>query len=197
MPEMSPDGLRIDVSQLVQRSVASLHAHLVTRPTGRAVRLAIETQLAEVGDPTVSLVDLSDVSILDFSCADEVVAKLLQRYLPEDRPRNAFFVFRGVQARHRDPMEIVLRRQSLAAVAQGDDGEFMLVGERSPAEDHAWQALESASQLSETHLHDEGDDTVLARGLQRLLARRLLFQDPTRGDVYSLGHLVRRLENRA
>jgi hypothetical protein len=39
------DPVWIDVGQVLQRTVASLYAHLVTRPTGRAVRMAIEAQL--------------------------------------------------------------------------------------------------------------------------------------------------------
>lgn len=200
-----PDPIRIDVSRLVQKSVASLHAHLVTRPTGRAVRLAIETQLAEVGDPAVSLVDMSDVTILDYSCADEVVAKLLQRYLPADRPRNAFFVFRGVQARHREPMETVLHRQQLAAVAQGEDGGFDLVGARSPAEDRAWDHLESVGSVAAAVLGEptaggahppapDAADSDMRDGLRRLLERRLVFQDVEAGYVHALSHLVRELD---
>ena len=33
----APDPIRIDVGSLVQRSVASLYAHLVTRPTGNEI----------------------------------------------------------------------------------------------------------------------------------------------------------------
>lgn len=192
MPEPRPDGIRIDVSRLVQRSVASLHAHLVTRPTGRAVRLAIETQLAEVPDPAVSLIDLSDVSILDFSCADEVVAKLVQRYLPDDRPRNAYFVFRGVQQRHREPMEIVLNRQSLATVTQSEDGSFGLLGACSSAEEHAWQVLAERGRLGPEELQSAGD-AELDAGIEQLHARRLVFRDPS-GGVHALSHLVQLLE---
>lgn len=193
MPELRPDPIRIDVGALVQRSVASLYAHLVTRPTGRAVRLAIESQLAEAGDPAVSLIDLSEVTILDFSCADEVVAKLLQRYLESDRPREAFFVFRGVQARHRDPMEAVLERQSLAAVAQREDGIFELMGARSPAEHRVWMEVEASGRMGGDRLRalpQESEDRV---AFDQLVARRLVFSTPESGDLVALSRLVRGL----
>ena len=66
MGELSLPPIQIDVGSLVQRSVATLYSHLVTRPTGRAVRLAIESLLAEAGDTALSLIDLSEVSVLDF-----------------------------------------------------------------------------------------------------------------------------------
>ena len=93
--DLSFPPIEIRVGALVQRSVATLYSHLVTRPTGRAVRLAIESQLAEAGDTAFSLIDLSEVTVLDFSCADEVVAKLVARYLEADRPREAYFVIPG------------------------------------------------------------------------------------------------------
>src|SRR5690606_2896527 len=146
---------------------------------------AIESQLAEAGEPTVSLIDLSEVTILDFSCADEVVAKLLQRYLAEDRPRQAFFVFRGVQARHRDPMEAALERQSLAAVAQREDGHFELLGARSPHEHRAWSELEVRGHLETPvieKLFPRGDDL---QALDRLVERRLAFRAAGAGGVHA------------
>ena len=73
-----------DLSTLVRRSVASLYSHLVTRPTGQALRLGIESQICELGTPCVSVLDFSQVAVLDYSCADETVAKLLKRYQQPD-----------------------------------------------------------------------------------------------------------------
>jgi hypothetical protein len=190
MVDGRPDPIRIDVGALVQRSVASLYAHLVTRPTGRAVRLAIETQLAEAGEPTVSLIDLTEVTILDFSCADEVVAKLLQRFLDADRPRNAFFVFRGVQVRHRDPMEAALERQSLVAVAQREDGRFELLGPASAAERTAWARIERAGHIPAADREEQFREAELRSGLSRILSRRLVFEAAGTGDLVALSRLV-------
>lgn len=185
-------SVQIDVGRIVRRSVASLYSHLVTRPTGRAVRLAIETQLAEVGETAFSVIDLSEVTVLDFSCADEVVAKLLLRYLEEDRPRDAFFVFRGVGELHRDPIEVVLERQRLAAVAQTVEGPFELMGTRTEAEAHVWRLVEN-----EGHLPGADWRNVVERAhhdaMDRLVARRLVFRAPVSGDIHALSRLVRDL----
>ena len=77
MSEVWLDPIAIDVGEVLQRTQTSLYSHLVTRPTGRAVRMAIKTQLQGNSNRSFSLIDLSEVVILDFSCADEVVAKLL------------------------------------------------------------------------------------------------------------------------
>ena len=131
----------IDLQSLVRRSVASLYSHLVTRPTGRALRLGIESQIVELGDRCLSVLDFRQVVILDYSCADEAVAKLILRYIGDDRPSDAYFLARGVGDHHRDPIESVLARHDLALVAEVDDG-FTLLGNVTPLERDAWCALE-------------------------------------------------------
>ena len=180
--------VQIDVGGLVRRTVATLYSHLVTRPTGRAVRLAIETQLEEAGETSCSLIDLSEVTVLDFSCADEVVAKLLARYLGEDRPRDAFFVFRGVAEQHRDPVEAVLERQGLAAVAHSG-ARCELLGVRSGDEDVVWGVVEERGRV-------QNDDipALLRRkrdleALEALVRRRLVFRSAV-GDVQALSRFV-------
>ena len=83
MTGQGPDSISIDVGEVLQRSVASLYSSLVTRPTGRAVRMAIETQLQGAGSLSISLIDFSEVGIIDYSCADKVVAKLLRQQLAD------------------------------------------------------------------------------------------------------------------
>lgn len=188
-PLQAPEPLRIDVAGLVKRSVASLYSHLVTRPTGRAVRLAIESQLAEAGEPSVSLVDFSQVTILDFSCADEVVARLLSRYMGDDRPRDAFFVFRGVQEWHEEPIQVVLERQSLAAVTQVADGTLRLLGTVAPQEVRVWERVEALQEVAPAatgEAFEEADDRVV---LEQLVHRRLVFRAPG-GGLHALTHLL-------
>lgn len=184
-PLSSPEPLSIDVGGLARRSVSSDYSHLVTRPTGRAVRLAIESLLAEAGEPSVSLVDFSQVTILDFSCADEVVARLLRCYLADDRPRDAFFLLRGVQEWHEEPIEAVLQRQELAAVAEVDGAGLKLLGTVDESEVTAWTEVERYRTVTGD---EELDDGVVA-GLERLVARRLVFRGPD-GRVHALSHLV-------
>jgi len=182
------EPLQIDVGGLVRRSVATLYSHLVTRPTGRAVRLAIETQLAEAGETSCSLIDLTHVTVLDFSCADEVVAKLLTRYLEADRPQDAFFVFRGVAERHRDPIEAVLERHRLAAVTEAD-GSYELLGSRSPLEARVWCTVEERGRLSAEGVRSLFPEEGERETLDGLVRRRLVFRSP-RGEVHALSRLV-------
>lgn len=192
MTDLPLDPIAIDVGHLVQRTVASLYSHLVTRQTGRAVRMAIETQLAELGERSLSLIDLSEVAVLDFSCADEVVAKLLQRYA-EAGHTQAYFVFRGVAEPHREQIEWVLRRQQLAVVAETGPGRFELVGHRSDAQDAAWRVLEERGLVAREELGTYFPEGEARSALDQLVERRLAFASPISGRYHALSRLVAHL----
>lgn len=136
--------LSFNLSALVRRSVASLYSHLVTRPTGQALRLGIESQIGELGDLCVSVLDFSEVVVLDYSCADEAVAKLIQRFQGDDRPAEAYFVARGITEHHLETLEEVLVRHKLALVAEVEPAGFTLLGVVSEAERRVWEALQAA-----------------------------------------------------
>jgi hypothetical protein len=166
-------------------AVASLYQrNLVTRHTGRAVRLSIEGLVSELGATSLTVLDFGDVAVIDFSCADEVVAKLVLRAVDGVSDEvDHFFVFRGVAQHHVDPMDSALRRRGLAAAAEGPGGEPFLMGEVEPAASRLWQAVCEAGQVRLDDLApvlgmDPGD---CGRLLDRMCARRLLRRD---GQAY-------------
>mgnify|MGYP000922508433 CR=1 FL=1 len=192
MTGQAPDPIAIDVGEVLQRSVTSLYSSLVTRPTGRAVRMAIETQLQGAGTLSISLIDFSEVGIIDFSCADEVVAKLLQQYLADD-VRDAFFVFRGVREPHHPQVEGALQRQELAAVVEVEPERFTLVGSFSEDEQRVWDHLETEGALDAHAIARIESQAQDARALESLLARGLAFRSPQSGRVHALSRLVAHL----
>ena len=192
MSDVPPDPIAIDVGSLVQKTVTSLYSHLVTRPTGRAVRMAIETQLSGAGERSLSLIDLSEVTILDFSCADEVVAKLLQRYLNESI-HEAFFVFCGVREPHRDQIQVVLERQQLIAVGETEPGSFELLGAPESAEAASWRTLEERGLVTSEELMVVFPDEHARSALDRLVEHRVAFRSPVSGRYHALSRLVRHL----
>ena len=135
----------IRVMAVQRRSVTSLFSNLVTRPTGRAIRTGVESQIAEMdgpaASPCLSILDFSQVRVLDYSCADEIVAKLLLRFLGEERPAEAYFVVLGMQEHHEEAIEAVLERHSLLLVARDDEGTVKLLGAATPVHRAAWDAL--------------------------------------------------------
>jgi hypothetical protein len=183
------DPVHIDVGQVLGRTMTSLYSHLVTRATGRAVRVAIEARLRAAGPRSLSLIDLSEVVILDFSCADEVVARLV-----EDSVRSssyeAFFVFLGVHEPHRDQVETVLERRGLAAVVETHPGTYRLAGRRSEREEVVWTELERCGLVGPEELARLAPDPEHADALASLLQRRLAFRSPASGRVHALSQLA-------
>jgi hypothetical protein len=169
----------IDLSSVLRRTVCELYSNLVTRPTGAAVRGEIEQQLAEARDRTLTIIDFANVGLLDFSCADEVVAKLLLRFVTDDAPAEAYFVFRGLSDSHLDAIESVLERHRLALVVQRADGRAQVVGTLTDGERDAWQTLYERGRVATADLPaalgagDEDAEAIVDRLWRRRLVMRL------------------------
>lgn len=141
-PESGVVPLALDLTRGGHRSVTSLYSNLVTRPTGRAVRLGLESQLAEMPGSglCVSVLDFGSVRVLDYSCADEIVAKLLLGFRRADAGRNVYLLVRGVHDHHQDAIEAVLERHGLVVVGEMDGG-FVLLGAANPVQRACWASL--------------------------------------------------------
>lgn len=213
--------IAIDVSSVLRRTVCDLYSNLVTRPTGAAVRTEIEQLLLDAAAPvavgaatgegasgatepaetrrpalgTLTVIDFTHVNLLDFSCADEVVAKLLLRFADasaaaEAATRPAYFLFRGVRDEHLEAIEIVLERYGLALVAVATHGEAILVGRVDDGEREAWHAVHRLGRAGVEELASEigADADTVARLLEALWRRRLVMR--YEGDYVALGGLT-------
>jgi hypothetical protein len=70
--------------------------------------------------------DFTGVGCLDYSCADEIVAKLV-------RDKVCVLLLRGLTDAHREAIEPVLAGAGLAALCAGADGTLEGLGAREPA----------------------------------------------------------------
>lgn len=168
----------IRVQQLLRETIPGPYSDLVTRPTGRAVRTSIRQALvAEPG--TVALLDFSDVGLVDFSCADEVIAQLLL-----NPPTGATIVLRGLRDEQLEAIEHVLEHHAIAALVQDpESGEARMVGRVSPDLRTAFFMLYSAGPSSARQLAAvlEWDVTHTETTLETLARLRLIRTD---GDRY-------------
>jgi hypothetical protein len=181
-----------DLSTLMPRSVASLFSHLVTRPTGQALRLGIESQLSELGPFCISILDFSQVVVLDYSCADEVVAKLIMNYQREDRANDAYFLACGLAEEHTDPIEEVLVRHRLALVAELKS-EYALLGHASAFERVVWCELQRAGDADPAELARlvGAAEAQIASALSTLHGLRTVLRPVNSIRYYSLTSLLR------
>ena len=171
--------MHIDVSTVLRQTLScELYSNLVTRPTGAAVRTQIEALLAESRERSLTVIDFSHVGMIDFSCADEVVAKLLLRYVAAERAdREAYFLFRGVNDDHWDAIEAVLERHGLALVLETVDG-ARIVGMVNDGERRAWEKVYELGRTVPADLASAlgTPPADCARMLDALHRRRLLMR---------------------
>jgi hypothetical protein len=181
----------IDLGAMLRRTVCELYSDLVTRPTGAAVRTGIERQLAEIAGRTLTVIDFSRVGLLDFSCADEIVAKLLALCCSDARPSDAYFLLSGVREIHLEPIETVLERRELSVVAQASSGVPDLLGVANGTERVLWSTLDRLGRGSAM-------DIALAAGippaeaepeLRSLCERRVIMRETD--EFVALGALAR------
>ena len=130
----------IDLKEVLARSVGA-HSDLVTRSTGAAVRSSIEAALGATPGEASVVLDFSSVRVLDCSCADEVVAKLLLRRPTGPGGPVWWFVIRGLSDVHAEEIDYVLRRQGLALVVEEEDGGIRLLGQVEPSAAAAWRVV--------------------------------------------------------
>jgi hypothetical protein len=178
----------IDLSSVLRQTIScELYSNLVTRPTGAAVRGAIERILDETeSERALTVIDLSQVSMIDFSCADEVIAKLVLRYSADDAPGEVYFVFKGIGDDHWIAVEAVLERHGLAVVLETNDG-FALAGPVTEHEIRAWEAVRLLGPAPALAVAQETatDPAETERTLEDLWRRRVLVK--LGGDYAAVG----------
>ncbi len=114
----------VQVASVLREAVAAPYSNLVTRSTGARVREHIE--LLHAADAShVTVLDFSDIALLDCSCADEIVAKLA---FDADGQARRLVVLRGLRDDQREAIEHVLVRRG-AAVLKLDGCDAESVGE--------------------------------------------------------------------
>jgi len=164
---------RIDLAPLLRETVATPYSDMVTRSTGAALRDRIEQTIAGASHRTTQL-DFTAVGLLDFSCADEVVAKLLLRVAAEDEH---YVVLSGITDSHLDAIDHVLERHglSVAALTEGEAAPRVL-GVVTPDAVTAFQTIQRLGAGDANRLADALTWTVerAADALQSLALRRLI-----------------------
>jgi hypothetical protein len=177
----------MEVGAVVLRTLCGLYSNLVTRPTGQAVRGAIEARLADRSVPSLTILDFSEVRLLDFSCADEVVGKLLLRY--GSQTDEAYFLVRGADDHHLEAIEQVLSRYGLALVVQDADGGARIVGAVDDDARSIWHMVQDRGRVAadELLIQRGGPRERLVAQLDDLTQRRLLVRSD---DDYIALHML-------
>ena len=100
---------------------------LVTRPSGQVMRGRIEKNIEAEKNGEVIALDFSEIGIIDYSCADEVVAKLISR-LWGNEYGDRYIILTGLNENQKENIEVALERKDLAVIARMKDGKEILLG---------------------------------------------------------------------
>jgi len=116
-----------ELHTLLQEEIGNGARDLVTRPTGQAIRVRIERDLE--GEPSGSVIglDFSKVGVIDYSCADEIVAKLVSRLLSGEYG-DRYLLLLDLNENQKENIEVALERKDLAIAAEMRDGSRVLLG---------------------------------------------------------------------
>ncbi|HYV98376.1 MAG TPA: hypothetical protein VE967_13025 [Gemmatimonadaceae bacterium] len=172
--------VNIDVGAILQASLNGTYTDLVTRATGRSVRSQIERLLERAAPGAVSVIDFSNVGLLDFSCADEIVATLMRQCHDDSPIANRYILFAGITERHLDAIEHVLERNGLALVVRFTGlGVIQLIGVVRETERQVWEAVvhEQRTDAAAVAAGTALDLTAVSDSLQSLYQKRLLMRE--------------------
>lgn len=101
--------------------------NLVTRETGAVIRERLERELIAESEPTSAFLDFSGVGVIDYSCADEVIAKLISRLLSGEYG-DQFVVLENLSPNQMENIEVALERKKLAVLYLQGGGGWQVIG---------------------------------------------------------------------
>ena len=119
--------IKYDLYKVLKEELGNGSSDLVTRQSGQTIRERIERDIVKEKDGEIISLDFSKIGVIDYSCADEIVAKLVSRLLSNEYG-DRYIVLIGLTENQRENIEVALERKELAVMAQMRDKEKVLIG---------------------------------------------------------------------
>jgi hypothetical protein len=145
-----------DLQDLMDEHLGNGTKNLVTRETGRFIRESIEARLEREPEGTVIALDFAHVGIIDFSCADEIISKLVAR-LQGLEYGDKYVVLQGLTPTHEENIAVALERKKLAVMVSHPDGSWRLLGTLNPYLNEALQFVMKHREITARDLADEAE----------------------------------------
>jgi len=119
--------IKYDLNKLLKEELGNGSKDLVTRPSGQAVRVRIERDIENEADGAVVALDFSKIGVVDYSCADEIIAKLISRLLSGEYG-DKYLLLIGLNENQKENIEVALERKDLAIMAEMRDAGRVVLG---------------------------------------------------------------------
>jgi hypothetical protein len=116
-----------DLYKLLKEELRNGSNNLVTRPSGEKIRQRIERDMEKEPGGAVIALDFSKIGVIDYSCADEIIAKLVSRLLSGEYG-DKYLLLTGLNDNQKENIEVALERKDLAVSAEMRDGKRAVLG---------------------------------------------------------------------
>ena len=115
-----------DLNKFLKEELKNGSIDLVTRPSGQVMRERIEKDILKEDEGSVIALDFSGIGIIDYSCADEIVTKLISRLLSNEYG-DKYLLLTGLNENQQENIEVALERKELAVIAEKREGKKFLL----------------------------------------------------------------------
>lgn len=115
-------NLRTIIQEEFQRDIQDL----LTRQTGQKIMDRLEREINNARDNATVVLDFAGVGVIDYSCADEVIAKLVSR-LQSNEYGERYLVLKNLTSPQRENIQVALERKNLATL-EDDGGNWRVIG---------------------------------------------------------------------
>ena len=119
--------IKYNLYQFLKEELKNGSSDLVTRQSGQVIRNRIEKDIGKEKNGEVVALDFSKIGIIDYSCADEVIAKLISRLLSGEYG-DRYIILTGLNENQKENIEVALERKNLAVMAEMGNGKKILIG---------------------------------------------------------------------
>ncbi len=116
-----------DLYKLLKEELKNGSNNLVTRPSGQTIRGRIEKEIGKEDGGAIIALNFSKIGVIDYSCADEIVAKLVSRLLGGEYG-SKYIILVGLNENQEENIEVALERKGLAVMAKRRVGGKVLLG---------------------------------------------------------------------
>jgi hypothetical protein len=181
---------KYDLYKILKEELKNGSSDLVTRPSGQVIRERVERDIEREEDGTVVALDFSNIGIVDYSCADEIVAKLVSRLLGNEYG-DKYLILTGLNDNQKENIEVALERKDLPVMAEMRNGERVLIGNLNNYLKETLRIIEEKNKITArdlSEIEEIGANTSGTRLLnlhkKRLVIKRDEIRDSGRVNVY-------------
>jgi len=121
----------VRVTEVLSAASGVVDYHMVTRDTGRRVRAEAARLLSGMAEGAIMTLDFQGTGVIDFSCADEFLAKLVTRLIAGEYGEK-YLRLTNLSASQRENIEVALERKRLPTILVNPDSTWQCLGTIKP-----------------------------------------------------------------